>query len=86
MRVVMKLRIPRGVASLIVCSIALFCVYLIGLGVYTEVSALVDDLPAYWLWAKVAPVASWNYVKGELPPGSTHLEAMENVWLADRKR
>jgi predicted PurR-regulated permease PerM len=46
-RVVMKLRIPRGVASLIVCSIALLCVYLIGLGAYTEVSALIDDLPAY---------------------------------------
>ena len=52
-----------------------------------EVQAvLVEDAPAYWLWAKVAPVASWNYVRGELPPGSTHLEAMENVWLTERKR
>jgi peptide/nickel transport system substrate-binding protein len=47
---------------------------------------LADDLPAYWLWAKVAPIASWKYVRGELPPGSTHLEAMENVWLVDKKR
>jgi predicted PurR-regulated permease PerM len=46
-RLVMKLRMPRGLASLIVCSIALFCLYLVGLGVYTEVSALIDDLPAY---------------------------------------
>ncbi len=46
-RLVMKLRLPRGLASLVVCSIALLCVYLAGLGVYTEVSALVDDLPAY---------------------------------------
>jgi peptide/nickel transport system substrate-binding protein len=52
-----------------------------------EVQAvIVDDLPAYWLWAKVAPIASWNYVRGDLPPGSTHLEPMENVWIADRKR
>jgi peptide/nickel transport system substrate-binding protein len=52
-----------------------------------EVQAvLVDDLPAYWLWAKAAPVASWNYVRGEVTPGSTHLEALENVWLAERKR
>jgi predicted PurR-regulated permease PerM len=46
-RLVMKMRLPRGLASLIVCSIALLVVYLIGLGAYTEVSALVDDLPAY---------------------------------------
>jgi peptide/nickel transport system substrate-binding protein len=47
---------------------------------------IVDDMPAYWLWAKVAPIASWDYVHGELPAGSTHLEALENVWLGDRKR
>ncbi len=52
-----------------------------------EVQAvLADELPAYWLWAKVAPVASLSHVRGELPPGSTHLEAMENVWLTERKR
>jgi predicted PurR-regulated permease PerM len=46
-RIVMKLRLPRGFASLIVCSVALLGLYLAGLGVYTEVSALVEDLPAY---------------------------------------
>jgi predicted PurR-regulated permease PerM len=46
-RLVMKLRVPRGLASFIVCSIALLCIYLLGLGIYTEISALIDDLPAY---------------------------------------
>jgi predicted PurR-regulated permease PerM len=42
-----KLRLPRPVASFIVCSIALMLVYLLGLGLYTEFSGLVEDLPAY---------------------------------------
>src|SRR5689334_14963270 len=46
-RMVMKLRLPRALASFAVCSVALLAIYLVGLGVYTEVSALLDDLPAY---------------------------------------
>ncbi len=46
-RLVMKLRLPRGLASLVVCSLALLFIYLLGLGIYTEISALIDDLPAY---------------------------------------
>jgi predicted PurR-regulated permease PerM len=46
-RIFMKLRLPRGVASFVVCSIALLVVYLLGLGLYTEALAMVDDLPAY---------------------------------------
>jgi predicted PurR-regulated permease PerM len=46
-RLFMRLRLPRGLASFVVCSIALLFMYLLGLGVYTEVSALADDLPAY---------------------------------------
>ena len=46
-RMFMRMRLPRGLASFVVCSIALLGVYLLGLGLYTEVSALVDDLPAY---------------------------------------
>ena len=42
-----KLRLPRAVASFIVCSIALLVLYLVGLGLYTEISGFVEDLPTY---------------------------------------
>jgi predicted PurR-regulated permease PerM len=43
----MRLKLPRGLASFLVCSIALMFLYLAGLGVYTETVLMVDDLPAY---------------------------------------
>ena len=43
----MKLRFPRGLASFLVCSLALAGLYLAGLGLYTEGLSMVDDLPAY---------------------------------------
>ena len=46
-RLFMRAKLPRGLASFVVCSIALLALYLAGLGVYTEASALVDDLPAF---------------------------------------
>jgi predicted PurR-regulated permease PerM len=45
--VFVRLRLPRGVASFLVCSIGLLLIYLIGLGVYTQVSVLLDDMPNY---------------------------------------
>jgi predicted PurR-regulated permease PerM len=42
-----KLRLPRAVASFIVCSIALLLLYLMGLGLYTELSGLAEALPTY---------------------------------------
>ncbi|HYL73257.1 MAG TPA: AI-2E family transporter [Bryobacteraceae bacterium] len=42
-----RLRLPRAVASFIVCSIALLILYLLGLGLYTEFSGFVEDLPNY---------------------------------------
>jgi len=42
-----KLRLPRPVASFIVCTIALLILYLIGLGLYTQFSGFADDLPNY---------------------------------------
>jgi predicted PurR-regulated permease PerM len=42
-----KMRLPRAVASFIVCSIALLALYLLGLGLYTQFSGFVDELPAY---------------------------------------
>ena len=43
----MKLRLPRGLASFVVCSLALGGLYFTGLGLYTEGLSMVDDLPAY---------------------------------------
>jgi predicted PurR-regulated permease PerM len=45
--VFVRLRLPRAVASFIVCSITLLVLYFLGLGVYTEVSSFMADLPAY---------------------------------------
>jgi predicted PurR-regulated permease PerM len=42
-----RLRLPRSVASFLVCSISLMALYLTGLGLYTESLAMVAELPAY---------------------------------------
>ena len=44
---VMRLKIARGVASFIVCAVALSLFYLVGLGAYTEIATLSTELPAY---------------------------------------
>ena len=46
-RVFMKIRMPRGLASFLVCALWLGCLYFAGLGLYTEGIAMADDLPAY---------------------------------------
>jgi predicted PurR-regulated permease PerM len=43
----MKLRLPRGLASFLACSISLLVLYLVGLGVYREGQLMVEDLPAF---------------------------------------
>ena len=43
----MKLRLPRGLASFLACSISLLALYLVGLGLYSEGQLIVEDLPAY---------------------------------------
>jgi predicted PurR-regulated permease PerM len=43
----MRLRLPRGVASFVVCSLALAGLYVIGLGAYAQLAGLYDDLPKY---------------------------------------
>ena len=43
----MRFRIPRGLASFFVCSIALMGLYLAGVGIYTEALLMTEDLPAY---------------------------------------
>jgi predicted PurR-regulated permease PerM len=43
----MKFRLPRGLASFVVCSISLLVLYLAGLGLYNEGQLMLEDLPAY---------------------------------------
>ena len=43
----MRLRLPRSAASLMVCLAALLFLYVIGLGAYTQFSGLYADLPIY---------------------------------------
>jgi len=43
----MRLRLPRALASLVVCVLAVLILYVAGLGAYTQVSVLVERLPAY---------------------------------------
>ena len=45
--VFIKLRLPRGLASFVVCSIALVVLYLAGLGLYLQGQQIAMDLPAY---------------------------------------
>jgi predicted PurR-regulated permease PerM len=45
--VVMKLRLPRAVASFLVCVVALLLLYLVGLGSTAQFSVLADELPTY---------------------------------------
>src|SRR6185295_814819 len=46
-RIFMKIRMPRGLASFLVCALWLGCLYFAGLGLYTEGTAMIEDLPAY---------------------------------------
>ena len=43
----MRLRLPRGLASFLVCAIGVCVVYLLGLGIYTQATGLADELPKY---------------------------------------
>lgn len=43
----LKLRMPRAVASFIVCTFALLVLYLFGLGLYTQVSGFTQELPTF---------------------------------------
>jgi predicted PurR-regulated permease PerM len=43
----MRIRFPRSLASFVVCSFALALLYVIGLGAYSQLVGLYDDLPKY---------------------------------------
>jgi len=42
-----RLRLPRPLASVVVCGITLVMLYFIGLGAWTQIAGLVEDLPNY---------------------------------------
>ncbi len=42
-----RIRLPRSLASFLVCTGALLFVYLIGLGVYSQMAGLIEELPKY---------------------------------------
>jgi predicted PurR-regulated permease PerM len=43
----LKLRVPRAVASFIVCSVALLLLYLLGLALYAQFAGFVEELPTF---------------------------------------
>jgi predicted PurR-regulated permease PerM len=43
----MRLRLPRSLASFVVCALALLGLYILGMGAYSELSILYDQLPTY---------------------------------------
>lgn len=43
----MRFRVPRALASFFVCALAICVLYLIGLGVYTQVALVLEDFPKY---------------------------------------
>jgi predicted PurR-regulated permease PerM len=43
----MRLRLPRSLASFVVCTVALLLIWLIGMGAYSQLSVLYGDLPKY---------------------------------------
>ncbi|MGD0199283.1 MAG: AI-2E family transporter [Bryobacteraceae bacterium] len=43
----MRLRLPRSLASFVVCAISICVLYLVGLGLYTQAAGFSDDLPRY---------------------------------------
>jgi len=43
----MRARLPRSVAAFVACCFALFCLYIVGLGAYSQLTLLSHDLPTY---------------------------------------
>ena len=43
----MRIRFPRSLASFVVCTIALSLLYVMGLGAFSQLSAIYNDLPKY---------------------------------------
>lgn len=46
-RLFMRIKLPRGLASFLACSLWLSCLYLVGLGAYVQAQAFLADAPVY---------------------------------------
>ena len=46
-RLLMRIRVPRGLASFLACALWLTSLYFVGLGIFMQGPALMNDLPAY---------------------------------------
>jgi predicted PurR-regulated permease PerM len=42
-----RIRLPRGISAFLVCSMAVFLLYLAGLGLFMQLADLADELPVY---------------------------------------
>jgi len=42
-----RIRFPRSLAAFVVCTVALLLLYIVGMGAYTQLSAIFQDLPTY---------------------------------------
>src|ERR1700684_3028711 len=45
--VLMRLRLPRSVASFVVCGMALLFLYVMAMGAYTQLTGIYGELPTY---------------------------------------
>jgi predicted PurR-regulated permease PerM len=43
----LRLRLPRSMAAFVVCTLALLCLYVVGLGAYSQLASIYDQLPQY---------------------------------------
>src|ERR1044072_5881375 len=43
----MRARLPRSLASFVVCTVALGFLYVVGLGAFSQATAIYNDLPKY---------------------------------------
>ena len=43
----MRMRLPRSLASFVVCTVALLWLYVMGVGAYSQLASLYEDLPKY---------------------------------------
>ena len=90
----MKLRLPRAVASFLVCTVALLGLYAAGLGIYSQVAVLMEDWPAYS--ARISELSGQVVAKLEeteksaykmlAPPRAVLPEPKPAETLVDRRR
>ena len=78
-----RFHFPRALASFLVCSIALLVLYLCGLGLYTQVSGLIEELPRYsQRFSNLIDGVSQSFEKAE----NTVYESLVPKRIRDRER